>query len=184
MPRPIQILSGIICSPRGRVHSEATTLRCSMVTHGFRAGQIHRMAAPGLSSRLTNVAVRFSTNGVSLAQQSGRTTASIIQQPRADNAFTLVVDFDDSAPPGSDQYSVTLHGISFSLLPRVSAHVASIKVVWATETNRRYQLQYSLSSTAGWSDLGPPIQGTGTNVVFTDSVFGQPRRFYRVVWID
>lgn len=139
--------------------------------------------SPGLSSRLTDISARFSTNGVSLTQQSGRSAVTIVQQPRAENAFTLIVDFDDPAP-GADQYSVTLHGVSFTLLPRVSAYVSCINVVWPTETNRMYQLQYAVSLPAGWADLGPPIQGTGTNVVFTDSVLGEPRRFYRVLPID
>jgi len=140
--------------------------------------------SPGLSSPLANVAVRFSTNGVSLSQQAGRTAVTIVQQPDLTNAFTLVVDFDDSATPGADQYAVTLHGVSFRLLPQVAIYVSSIAVVWPTETNRAYQLQYSLSLASGWSDLGPPIQGTGTNVVFTDSVLGQPRRFYRVIPLE
>lgn len=139
--------------------------------------------SPGLSSPLTDVSIKFSTNGVSLSQQAGRTAVTIVQQPSADNAFTLVVEFDDSAP-GADQYAVTLHGVSFTLLPRVVAQVSCIDVVWPTETNRMYQLQYSVSLPAMWADLGMPIRGTGTNVVFTDSVTGQPRRFYRVLPLD
>lgn len=140
--------------------------------------------SPGPSSSLTNVAVRFSTNGVSLSQQAGRTTATIVQQPSAANAFTLVVDFDDFAPPGADQYVITLHGVSFRLLPQVSIQVSSVSVIWPTETNHAYQLQYSLTLTSGWSNLGPVVQGTGTNIVFTDSVLGQPRRFYRVLPLE
>ena len=81
-------------------------------------------------------------------------------------------------------YYITLHGVSFILLPRVSVYVSCISVVWATETNRTYQLQYALSLPADWADLGPPIQGTGTNVVFNDPVLAEPRRFYRVIPIE
>jgi hypothetical protein len=139
---------------------------------------------PGLSEPVTDISVRFASNGVSLSQQAGRTAVTIVQQPSPDNAFTLVVDFDDSAPPGADQYAVTLRGVYFILLPRVSVYVSCISVVWPTETNRMYQLQYALSLPASWADLGPPIQGTGTNVVFDDPVLAQPRRFYRVVPIQ
>jgi len=105
----------------------------------------------------------------------------MVDQREPDNGFVLIVDFDDSAPPGADQHAVTLHGVSFTLLPRVSAYVSCISVVWPTETGRLYQLQYATSLPAGWANLGPPIPGTGTNVVFTDSVLREPRRFYRVV---
>ena len=135
----------------------------------------------GLSDSLTDILVKFSSNGVSLSQQAGRTAVTIVQQPAAENAFVLVVDFDDSAPPGADHYVVTLHGVTFTLLPRVSAYVSCISVVWPTETGRLYQLQYAVSLPAEWANVGPPIPGTGTNVVFTDSVLGEPRRFYRVV---
>src|SRR5437899_5003540 len=75
----------------------------------------------GLSDPLTDISVKFSSNGVSLSQQAGRSAVTIVQQPAAENAFVLVVDFDDPAP-GADQYAITLHGVSFSLLPRVSAY--------------------------------------------------------------
>src|SRR5689334_5420364 len=69
---------------------------------------------PGESSPLA-VRVRFPTNGpVTLDQQAGRAGVTIYQQPLAENGWTLVVDFDDTAPPGADQYAVTLHGVTFS----------------------------------------------------------------------
>ncbi len=136
---------------------------------------------PGLSGPLTNVAVRFSTNGVSLTQQSGRTAVNIIQQPNATNGFTLVVDFDDVAPAGFDQYTITLQGVSFELFPQLSIYLSAINVEWQTETNRTYQLQYSSPVMPGWINLGPPVPGTGTNAIFTDTIVWQSHRFYRVL---
>jgi len=73
--------------------------------------------SPGLCSPLAFAGFRFPIDGVSLSQQAGRTPVTIVQQPSAANAFTLIVDFDDSAPAGADQYAVTLQGVSYAPLP-------------------------------------------------------------------
>ena len=78
---------------------------------------------PGVSAQLEIASFTFPEGGVSLTQQAGRTPVTIVQQPNAGNAFTLVVDFDDSAPPGEDDYTITLQGISFSLLPTESENI-------------------------------------------------------------
>ena len=48
-------------------------------------------------------------------QQAGRGQVTIVQQPSADNDFRLIVDFDDTAVGGADQYTIILHGVDFSL---------------------------------------------------------------------
>ena len=136
---------------------------------------------PGGSSRLA-ASVRFQTNGpITLDQQAGRTGVTIYQQPLAENEYTLVVDFDDTAPGGADYYAVTLHGVTFSLSLRLRIYVSAVNVVWATETNKTYQLQSAASPFAtDWRDAGPPVSGDGMDFTFTDQVAENSRRFYRV----
>ncbi len=57
--------------------------------------------------------VNFSTNGITMDQQAGRGQVTIVQQPTADNDFRLIVDFDDTAVGGADQYTIILHGVDF-----------------------------------------------------------------------
>jgi hypothetical protein len=127
------------------------------------------------------VATEFSTNAVVLVKTAGRGPVSILQQPSAANDFTLIVSFDD-ALDGPDRYNITLSGLTVALLPRLSAQVACIALSWPSETNRWYQLQYSSLLTSNtWLDLSSPVRGEGTNVLYVDSVLGDPRRFYRII---
>jgi hypothetical protein len=90
--------------------------------HWFPTWPATPNGTPGMSSFL-EIASTFPAEGVTLTQQSGRTPVSIVQQPNAGNAFTLVIDFDDSAPPGADDYSITLQGIPFALLPTETENI-------------------------------------------------------------
>jgi hypothetical protein len=136
---------------------------------------------PGASSTLA-VRVRFPTNGpITLDQQGGRTGVKIYQQPLAENGYTMVVDFDDT-DPGADHYAVTLHGVTLSLSLKLRVYVSAVNIVWATETNKTYQLQSApFPFATDWRDVGQPVSGNGTDFTFTDSVPENTRRFYRVV---
>lgn len=66
--------------------------------------------------------------------------------------------------------------------PTVSANVASMDVCWDSLTNRQYQVQYrSALTTNQWANLGNPVAGSGSTNCITDTVRGEPQRFYRVV---
>lgn len=68
------------------------------------------------------------------------------------------------------------------LVPVLNIEVACLALNWQTQMGETYQLQYATTlSPTNWIDLGSPVQGTGTNTVFTDSILGQPRRFYRLL---
>ncbi len=77
---------------------------------------------------------------------------------------------------------VPLHGVVEIVPTLLSIQVASIQIAWNTEKNRSYQLQYSSSLTpTTWVNLGASVSGTGTNALVIDTVFGEPRRAYRVL---
>jgi hypothetical protein len=124
----------------------------------------------------------FGTNEVLMRQERGRGPVAIVQQPAAANDFTLIVEFDDVAPGGADWYEVTLYGAKTTIPPTVTIEVATVKISWLSKTNRQYQVLWAaVPNTTDWFTLGPPVEGNGeTNTVF-DTVFGQPRRVYRVV---
>jgi hypothetical protein len=58
----------------------------------------------------------------------------------------------------------------------------TFQICWPTQIDRQYQLQWAgrLGAT-NWTNLGPPAQGTGSNMCASDSVSGQTSRFYRVL---
>lgn len=59
--------------------------------------------------------------------------------------------------------------------------IACVDVCWNTQSNRLYQPQYKSELTTNtWVDLGLPILGDGATNCITDSIRGQPHRFYRV----
>ena len=66
--------------------------------------------------------------------------------------------------------------------PYLTIEVADVCVCWPSLTNITYQVEYR-SDVAGsaWLPLGSPLVGTGITNCITDSVRGQPRRFYRLV---
>ncbi len=64
--------------------------------------------------------------------------------------------------------------------PRLTIEVSQVRLCWESQTNRIYQLQYrSDLATNTWTDLGPPIPGTGTRDCSEQPVT-EPRRFYRI----
>jgi hypothetical protein len=68
------------------------------------------------------------------------------------------------------------------VLPALSIQTAAVAISWLTATNENYQVQYaSVLAPNDWTNLGSPIQGTGTNAVVVDSILGQPMRFYRLI---
>lgn len=131
-----------------------------------------------------DVTATFSANGVALTQDAGRGPVTIIQQPSAQNDYTLILDFDDVAPDGPDFYEVTLTGLSMALLPRLDIRVSQVELCWDTLTNNSYQLQYRSTLTTNiWTPLdGTWVPGSGERYCTTDAVLlGQPQRFYQVL---
>jgi hypothetical protein len=77
----------------------------------------------------------------------------------------------NTAPPTT---SLTSSG------PEVQAFNA-IEISWPSETNRRYQVQWTSSlDQPQWADFGPVISGSGTEISVFDSTRTHPRGFYRV----
>jgi hypothetical protein len=66
--------------------------------------------------------------------------------------------------------------------PPLSIQVDSVAISWPTVPNQVYQLQYSTDvASTNWQDLGGPVEGTGSNMLYRDpAVAGSPRRVYRV----
>lgn len=59
---------------------------------------------------------------------------------------------------------------------------SQVDICWGSRSNRAYQVQFrsALTSTS-WTNLGSPVQGTGTNNCVTDSITpSRSQRFYRV----
>jgi len=88
-------------------------------------------------------------------------------------------DQPDRTNAGTPDYPI--FGVVEVEAPRVTIQVATVAVRWPSTTGTVYQLQYRSSLTGDiWTNLGAPIDGTGSNIVVLDSVLDQPRRFYRV----
>lgn len=84
---------------------------------------------------------------------------------------------------GIDNWSFTI--ISENPRPVLSirqSQVAQVELSWTSRTNRLYQIQCCSGLTTNlWDALGVPIQGTGSNSLFYDSITrGQLSRFYRI----
>jgi hypothetical protein len=74
---------------------------------------------------------------------------------------------------------VSVRGIARGL----TIDVSQVRLCWASETNRTYQIQYSTNLAAnGWTDLGAPIPGIG-GIDCTYQQVLNPQRFYRVALV-
>jgi hypothetical protein len=59
--------------------------------------------------------------------------------------------------------------------------VTAIELFWPSESNQRYQVQWTPSlNPASWANLGPALSGTGGNMSVFDSTRTHPQAFYRV----
>jgi hypothetical protein len=74
-----------------------------------------------------------------------------------------------------------LDAFSVPRAPYVTIAVACVDVCWNSLTNRMYQVQYRSDLTTNmWANLGAPSQGNGTTNCITETVRGEPQRYYRV----
>jgi hypothetical protein len=57
----------------------------------------------------------------------------------------------------------------------------SVRLFFATQTNRTYRVQYVSEVTAtNWTALGAALPGNGATQTVSDSVLGNANRFYRL----
>lgn len=83
---------------------------------------------------------------------------------------------------GSNRVEITQLDFCVRRGPTVLASVACVDVCWDSLTNRLYQVQHRSSLTTNqWANLGNPVAGNGNTNCITDTVRGEPRRFYGVV---
>ncbi len=83
---------------------------------------------------------------------------------------------------GSNRVEITQLDFCVRRGPTASASVSCMDVCWDSLTNRSYQVQYRSSFTTNqWANLGSPVAGNGGTNCITDTVRGEPRRFYRVI---
>jgi hypothetical protein len=67
-------------------------------------------------------------------------------------------------------------------LPPVLEVYSAVEICFPTAVGRTYQIQWAPSlDAATWTDLGPPVAGTGAEECLFDSVRTRQRRFYRVL---
>jgi hypothetical protein len=59
----------------------------------------------------------------------------------------------------------------------------AVEICWPSFATNRYQVQWTSANSTNWTDLGNPMQGTGTNICTFDSTRHDTKRFYRVVTI-
>jgi len=67
-------------------------------------------------------------------------------------------------------------------VPALTIRVSQVELCWNSRSNRTYQIQYrSTLTTNAWTNLGTPVQGSGSSNCITDVIVpGEPRKFYRV----
>jgi hypothetical protein len=98
----------------------------------------------------------------------------------------IEIRLGSTAADGND---IALDDLSFRLLAlratlEVTTHPA-IEVAWPSEVNRLYQPQWSPDLDLGhWFDLGPQVQGTGSEISVFDKTRMAPKRFYRILAIE
>ena len=62
---------------------------------------------------------------------------------------------------------------------------ADVELSWPSDTNQLYQVQWTGALGANpWFSLGAPVLGTGTTILVTNAIEGNPQRFYRVVPVN
>ena len=88
-------------------------------------------------------------------------------------------------PWDSDFNQKPLHGvvevIPVNDRPEMTIRVANVEVCWTSRADRMYVVQYRSELTTNvWTDLTPPIQGTGTNNCIMDPVPRGEPQIYRV----
>ncbi len=68
-----------------------------------------------------------------------------------------------------------------NLSPTLTVAIADLQLCWNSASNTQYQVEYRSELTSNsWQPLGGAILGNGVKICTTDSILGQPRRFYRV----
>ena len=93
--------------------------------------------------------------------------------------------FRISVPQTGQQRNIAFDNLRIEFIPDTNAVCVSIfhavEICWDSQSNKTYQLQWSAASLpAAWSNLGPPVPGTGSAICVTESTRGQPERLYRV----
>jgi len=76
------------------------------------------------------------------------------------------------------------HGnVAVTAMPFLTIRVSEVELCWSSDSNRTYQVQYRSDLTTNlWTNLGPPIAGSGPTSCTVQRVpAGQPQRMYRVL---
>ena len=68
-------------------------------------------------------------------------------------------------------------------MPFLTIRVSEVELCWSSDSNRTYQVQYRSDLTTNlWTNLGPPMAGSGPTSCTLDRVPpGRPQRIYRVL---
>lgn len=94
-------------------------------------------------------------------------------------ASTLRLSLPVSLSPTKPQ-AVANPLVATTVGPELRAFTA-MELSWLSETNKRYQVQWTASlDRPQWTDLEPPIWGTGTNLSVFSSTREHPHGFYQV----
>jgi hypothetical protein len=152
------------------------------------------------SSRFEGVpllALQAQTVGLDIVQ--ARERVDIIQQPDQSNGFTLIVEFDDIAPPGADWYEINLtHLESPTAIDLLSftaeAGADHVTLAWETGTevdNAGFNLHRATAADGPYTKLNDaliPAEGdpvSGASYVYTDSdVVERVTYYYKLEDVD
>lgn len=117
----------------------------------------------GFTVQVTQVSSSPSVQ-LSLHPSSSPTDADAVANP-----VRAAPNITTSAPTAADMSGPELHVFT------------AIELVWASEAGRLVQIQWTPSlDQPSWTNLGPVISGSGTNMSVFDSTRTHPRGFYRV----
>ncbi len=91
-------------------------------------------------------------------------------------------DADTVEYPAAAAPSVTAAPSTFASVSDTELHIfTAIELVWSSEANRHYQVQWTPSlDQPQWMNLGPVILGLGADLSVFDSTRNHPQGFYRV----
>ena len=104
-------------------------------------------------------------------------------QAPSTNSITVRVT-DSGVPAQSASRTVTI----IVLLPpsaTIGRNGGNISLTFDTTAGRTYQVQFKNDLNAGaWQPLGAAVVAAGPTLGITDSISGQPQRFYRIIQLD
>ncbi|MFM1768533.1 MAG: hypothetical protein RJA22_1062 [Verrucomicrobiota bacterium] len=169
------------------VSANTAPVLAAIASRTNRTGQLISFTASASDAEAPPQVLSFSLTGVVPTGASISSGGIFSWTPGPEYAFTtnlVTVRVSDSGSP-SLQAS---RSFTITVLPPPTAAIAAIggnvQIAFDAIPGRNYRVDYKNSLDAAWLALSAPFTATSPAVILTDSLAGQPNRFYRIVQLD